>query len=163
MVDVFDRATMGGTGIGGLTWDYVNRLKDTTSMNVLVKGIVTAEDAQRCLEHGADGIIVSNHGGRADETLRGSIESLPEVVAAVGGRVPVICDSGFRRGTDIFKALAFGADAVGIGRPYLWGLGAFGQPGVERALDILTRELRIVMQQMGTTSLAAISRNSLQL
>ena len=163
MVDVFDRATMGGTGISGLTWDYVNRLKDTTSMNVLVKGIVTAEDAQRCLEHGADGIIVSNHGGRADETLRGSIESLPEVVAAVGGRVPVICDSGFRRGTDIFKALAFGADAVGIGRPYLWGLGAFGQPGVERALDILTRELRIVMQQMGTTSLAAISRNSLQL
>jgi isopentenyl diphosphate isomerase/L-lactate dehydrogenase-like FMN-dependent dehydrogenase len=163
MVDVFDRAKMGGTGIAGLTWDYVKRLKDATSMKVLVKGIVTAEDAHRCLAQGADGIIVSNHGGRADETLRASIESLPEVVAAVGGRVPVIVDSGFRRGTDIFKALALGATAVGIGRPYLWGLGAFGQSGVERALDILTRELRIVMQQMGATNLAAISRNSLQM
>ena len=163
MVDVFDRQRMGGTGIAGLTWDYVDRLKDATSMKVLVKGIVTAEDAERCLEHGADGIVVSNHGGRADETLRASIDSLPEVVAAVGGRVPVIVDSGFRRGTDIFKALALGADAVGIGRPYLWGLGAFGQPGVERALDILTRELRIVMQQMGATSLATISGQSLQL
>ena len=162
MVDAYE-GRLGGTGVVGLTWDYVDRLKDTTSMKVLVKGIVTAEDAQRCIEHGADGIIVSNHGGRADETLRGSIESLPEVIEAVGGRVPVIVDSGFRRGTDIFKALALGADAVGIGRPYLWGLGAYGQPGVERALDILTRELRIVMQQMGATSIAAINRDSLQI
>jgi 4-hydroxymandelate oxidase len=162
MVDGYE-GRVGGTSVAGLTWDYVDRLKDATSMNVLVKGIVTAEDAQRCLEHGADGIIVSNHGGRADETLRGTIESLPEIVQAIGGRVPVIVDSGFRRGTDIFKALALGADAVGIGRPYLWGLGAFGQPGVERAIDILTRELRIVMQQMGAPSLAAISRDSLQL
>jgi isopentenyl diphosphate isomerase/L-lactate dehydrogenase-like FMN-dependent dehydrogenase len=106
---------------------------------------------------------VSNHGGRSDESLVGTIESLPEVVAAVRGRIPVFCDSGFRRGTDVFKALALGATAVGIGRPYIWGLGAFGQPGVERVIDILTRELRIVMQQMGTASLAKISRASLRL
>ena len=85
------------------------------------------------------------------------------MVGAVRGRIPVFCDSGFRRGTDIFKALALGATAVGVGRPYIWGLGAFGQPGVERVIDILTRELRIVMQQMGATSLAKISRSSLQM
>jgi isopentenyl diphosphate isomerase/L-lactate dehydrogenase-like FMN-dependent dehydrogenase len=132
-------------------------------MKVLVKGVVTREDAARALAHGADGIIVSNHGGRADETLRGSIDSLPEVLEAVNGRVPVVLDSGVRRGTDVFKALALGATAVGIGRPYIWGLGAFGQPGVERVLDILNRELEIVMKQMGTTSLAKITRSSLQI
>lgn len=163
MFEDVDLDAMGPMGIGGLTWEYVDRLKDATTMKVLVKGIVTGEDASLCLEHGADGVIVSNHGGRADETLRGSIESLPEVVAAVNGRVPVLCDSGFRRGTDIFKALALGADAICVGRPYIWGLGAFGQAGVERALDILARELRIVMMQMGTTSLAKITRKSLQL
>lgn len=144
-------------GILGFTWDYVDRLKDATSMNVLVKGIVTPEDAELAIEHGADGIIVSNHGGRASSSNRSTIEALPGIVAAVRGRVPVIVDSGFRRGTDIFKALAIGADAVNIGRPYLWGLGAFGQPGVERVLQLLQRELRIVMQQMGTPSLADIS------
>jgi 4-hydroxymandelate oxidase len=161
MFDGVDLATM-RMGIAGMTWDYVEKLKGATSMKVLVKGIVTAEDAARCVEHGADGILVSNHGGRADETLVGAIESLPEVVGAVRGRIPVFCDSGFRRGTDIFKALALGATAVGVGRPYIWGLGAFGQPGVERVVDILTRELRIVMQQMGATSLAKISRTSLR-
>jgi isopentenyl diphosphate isomerase/L-lactate dehydrogenase-like FMN-dependent dehydrogenase len=150
-------------GVAGLTWDYVDKLKHATTMKVLVKGIVTREDAARCLAHGADGIIVSNHGGRADETLRATIESLPEVLEAVNGRVPVIVDSGFRRGTDVFKALALGATAVGVGRPYIWGLGAFGQAGVERVLDILVRELRIVMMQMGATSLDKISRSSLQL
>jgi isopentenyl diphosphate isomerase/L-lactate dehydrogenase-like FMN-dependent dehydrogenase len=162
---MFDGVDMTGTtmGITGLTWDYVKRLKDATSMKVLVKGVVTGEDAELSLSHCADGVIVSNHGGRADESLRGTIESLPEVVAAVRGRAPVIVDSGFRRGTDIFKALALGADAVGVGRPYIWGLGAFGQPGVERVLDILVRELRIVMQQMGATSIGAISRDSLQM
>ncbi len=150
-------------GIGGLTWDYVRRLKDTTSMPVLLKGIVTAEDAQRALEHGADGLIVSNHGGRTEVSGRSTIESLSEVLGAVAGRVPVLIDSGFRRGTDVFKALALGADAVCIGRPYLWGLGAFGQPGVERVLELLDRELRIVMQQMGATRLAEINRSSLQM
>ena len=150
-------------GLGTLTWSYIDQLKKATTMKVLIKGIVTREDAARCLEHGADGIIVSNHGGRADETGRGAIESLPEVLAAVRGRVPVFVDSGFRRGTDIFKALALGATAVGVGRPYIWGLGSFGQEGVEKVIDILTRELRIVMMQMGTTSLAKISRTSLEL
>jgi 4-hydroxymandelate oxidase len=162
MFDGVDLSTM-RMGIAGMTWDYVEKLKSATSMKVLVKGIVTAEDAARCIERGADGILVSNHGGRADETLVGAIDSLPEVVGAVRGRIPVFCDSGFRRGTDIFKALALGATAVGVGRPYIWGLGAFGQPGVERVIDILTRELRIAMQQMGATSLAKISRSSLQL
>jgi len=150
-------------GLAGLTWDYVERLKGATKMKVLLKGIQTREDAARCLEHGADGIVVSNHGGRADETLRGAIDCLPEVVEAVGGRVPVFVDGGFRRGTDVFKALAMGASAVGIGRPYIWGLGSFGQPGVERVLDILNRELRIVMTQMGAATIADISRSSLEL
>jgi 4-hydroxymandelate oxidase len=162
---MFDGVDLKGVNmtVAGLTWDYVDKLKHATTMKVLVKGVVTREDAARALAHGADGIIVSNHGGRADETLRGTIESLPEVLEAVNGRVPVVLDSGVRRGTDAFKALALGATAVGIGRPYIWGLGAFGQPGVERVLDILNRELEIVMKQMGTTSLAKISRGSLQL
>lgn len=163
MFDGVEIDSMGGMSVAGLTWDYVDRLKDATSMKVLVKGIVTAEDAQRCLDHGADGIVVSNHGGRADESLRGSIDSLRDVLGAVGGRVPVLCDSGFRRGTDVFKALALGATAVGVGRPYIWGLGAFGEEGVERALALLSRELNIVMAQMGTTKLSEITPSSLYL
>ena len=102
---------------------------------------------------GFDGILVSNHGGRATETLRSTLESLPEVVSAAGNRVPVFVDSGFRRGTDVFKALALGAKAVGVGRPILWGLGAFGQPGVERVLAILRAETRNAMAQLGAPSL----------
>jgi isopentenyl diphosphate isomerase/L-lactate dehydrogenase-like FMN-dependent dehydrogenase len=142
-----------------LNWDYVDRLRDSTSMKLLIKGIVTAEDAYLAVDHGVDGIIVSNHGGRSEDSGRSTIESLPEVVDAVAGRIPVIIDSGFRRGTDIFKALAIGADAIAIGKPYLWGLGSFGQAGVEAVLDILTRELEIVMRQAGTPRIADISRN----
>ncbi len=149
-------------GLGGLTWSYIERLKGATQMKVLLKGIQTREDALLCLQHGVDGIVVSNHGGRADETLRGTLDCLPEVLEAVGGRIPVFVDGGFRRGTDIFKALALGATAVGIGRPYIWGLGSFGAQGVERVLDILTRELRIVMTQMGAAKIADISRTSIQ-
>jgi len=141
-----------------MDWDFVDRLKDSTSMRLLLKGIVTAEDAGLAVEHGVDGIIVSNHGGRAEDSGRSTIESLAEVVDAVDRRMPVIVDSGFRRGTDIFKALALGADAIAIGRPYLWGLGAFGQEGVETVLDILARELQIVMRQAGTTRIGKISR-----
>ncbi len=140
-------------------WDYVNRLRDATSMRIVLKGIVAAEDAQLAVEHGIDGIIVSNHGGRAEDSGRGTIDSLPEVVDAVDGRMPVIVDGGFRRGTDIFKALALGADAVAIGRPYIWGLSAFGQEGVETVLDILKRELEIVMMQARTTRIADINRD----
>jgi len=141
----------------GLTWDYVRQVQDHTSMKVLIKGIVTAEDAALAVERGLDGIIVSNHGGRAEESLRSTIESLPEIVNAVRGRIAVLVDSGFRRGTDFFKALAIGADAVCIGRPYLWGLASFGQAGVEAVLDILRKELEIVMRQMGTTSIEQIT------
>lgn len=134
------------------TWEFVRRLKDTTNMKVLVKGIVRGDDARRCIASGADGIIVSNHGGRATASGRATITALPEVLGAVGGRMPVLIDSGFRRGTDILKALALGATAVCIGRPYLWGLAAFGQEGVERVLDILRTELRIAMQLSGVPS-----------
>ncbi|MDH4107584.1 MAG: alpha-hydroxy-acid oxidizing protein [Gammaproteobacteria bacterium] len=139
-----------------LTWEFVDRLRNATDLKVLVKGIVTAEDAELCIRHGVDGIIVSNHGGRADDSGRGAIESLEEVAGAVQARVTLLMDSGIRRGTDILKALALGADAVCIGRPYIWGLGAFGQAGVDRALEILTNELRTAMEYAGTPALAAI-------
>jgi 4-hydroxymandelate oxidase len=141
-----------------LTWDYLKRLRDLVSVKLLVKGIVTGEDAALCVTHGADGVIISNHGGRNEETLRSTIECLPEVVAAVAGRVPVLIDGGIRRGTDIFKALALGATAVGIGRPQAWGLAAFGQQGVEAVTDILKKEVRLIMRQAGTASIAAITR-----
>jgi 4-hydroxymandelate oxidase len=139
------------------TWAYVDRLKKLTRMKVLLKGIDSAEDAGLAVEHGVDGLVVSNHGGRATETLRATIDCLPEVVEAVRGRIPVCVDGGFRRGTDIYKALASGARAVGIGRPYIWGLSAFGQEGIERVLDILRAELTLTMRQMGTPSIRDIT------
>ena len=142
-----------------MDWDYVKRLRDTMTVKLFLKGIVTREDAQLAVEHGVDGLMVSNHGGRAEETLRSTIESLPEVIEGVAGKIPVIVDGGVRRGTDIFKALALGATAVGIGRPHAWGLAAFGQPGVEAVLEILRRELRTIMRQAGTTSVDKITRN----
>jgi isopentenyl diphosphate isomerase/L-lactate dehydrogenase-like FMN-dependent dehydrogenase len=140
------------------TWDWVERLKKMTSMKIVIKGIETAEDARLAREHGADGILVSNHGGRAAETLRATIDAVPEVVDAVDNRIPVLVDGGVRRGSDVFKALAYGARAVGIGRPYTWGLTAFGQEGVERVLDILNAELTLTMRQSGTPALSKITR-----
>src|SRR5712691_1257017 len=142
-----------------MNWDFVKRLRDTVTVKLLLKGIVTREDAQLAVEHGVDGLMVSNHGGRAEETLRPTIESLPEVIEGVAGKIPVIVGGGIRRGTDIFKALALGASAVGIGRPHAWGLAAFGQPGVEAVLEILRRELRTIMRQAGTISVDKITRN----
>ena len=142
-----------------MNWDFVKRLRDAVTVKLLIKGIVTREDAQLAVEHGVDGLMVSNHGGRAEETLRPTIESLPEVIEGVFGKIPVIVDGGIRRGTDVFKALAFGASAVGIGRPHAWGLAAFGQPGVEAVLEILRRELRTIMRQAGTISVDKITRN----
>lgn len=136
-----------------MTWDFVKRLRDTTSMKIVLKGILTAEDAALAVQHGVDGIIVSNHGGRGEDSGRGAIDALPEVIEAVKGRLPVLVDSGFRRGADVVKALAMGARAVCIGRPYLWGLGAFGQAGVERVLELLRIETRAVMQQCGARSI----------
>jgi isopentenyl diphosphate isomerase/L-lactate dehydrogenase-like FMN-dependent dehydrogenase len=141
-----------------LDWAFFDRLRKRWKGKLLLKGLDTREDARLSLEHGVDGILVSNHGGRATETGRATIEALPEVVAAVGGRIPVFVDGGFRRGTDVFKALALGAKAVGIGRPMLWGLGSFGQAGVERVLEIMQGELKLVMANCGTQSIAQISR-----
>jgi isopentenyl diphosphate isomerase/L-lactate dehydrogenase-like FMN-dependent dehydrogenase len=120
---------------------------------------VTREDAELAVQHGVDGLFVSNHGGRAENSLRATVTSLPEVVQGTGGTIPVICDGGFRRGTDIFKAMALGASSIGIGRPYIWGLGAFGQEGVETVLALLRHEFELVMRQAGTTTVGAISRD----
>lgn len=139
------------------TWDLMKRLKDTTKMKLVLKGIVTREDAQLAVENGVDGLIVSNHGGRAEDSLRPTIESLVEVLEGAAGKIPVLVDGGIRRGTDAFKALALGATAVGIGRPYIWGLASFGQAGVETVLEILRRELQTIMRQAGTPSLDKIT------
>ena len=144
-----------------LTWPFIERLRDMTKAKLLLKGIVTHEDASRALAAGIDGLIVSNHGGRAEESGRATIDSLPEVVEAVRGRIPVLVDGGVRRGNDVFKALARGATAVCIGRPYVWGLAAFGQPGVERVLDLLRAELVRTMQLAGTPSIKAIGPTSI--
>jgi len=159
MFDGLDLSKVTAAQPANLSWDFVKRLRDTVTVKLLLKGIVTREDAQLAVEHGVDGLIVSNHGGRSEETLRPTIDSLPEVIEAAAGRIPVIVDGGVRRGTDIFKALALGASAVGMGRPYAWGLAAFGQPGVEAVLEILRRELRTIMRQAGTTSVDKITRN----
>ena len=139
------------------TWATFDRLKKLTSMKVMLKGLDSAEDAELAVRHGVDGIIVSNHGGRATETLRATIDCLPEVVAAVRGLVPVFVDGGVRHGTDIYKAVASGARGVGIGRPYIWGLSAFGQDGIERVLEILRAELTMTMKQMGTPTIKDVS------
>jgi 4-hydroxymandelate oxidase len=144
--------------IGTPTWDFVKRLRDATTMKVFIKGIVTRDDAEIAVHNGVNGMFVSNHGGRAENSTRATIASLPEVVEGVRGRVPVILDGGIRRGTDVFKALALGATATGIGRPYIWGLASFGQEGVETVLALLRRETEMVMRQAGTTSVNAITR-----
>jgi len=162
MFDDLELKTITSPLADNLTWDFVRKVKDTTSMKVILKGIVTAEDAILSLQYGADGVLVSNHGGRGEESGRSTIEALPEVVEVIGGKVPVLVDSGFRRGSDIFKGIALGADAVCVGRPYVWGLAAFGQPGVERALEILTTELEITMRSMGASTIQSMKRGFVQ-
>jgi 4-hydroxymandelate oxidase len=140
----------------GMTWEFVDRLRGTVKGKLVLKGIMTGDDASEALRHGVDAIIVSNHGGRAEASGQSTLGVLPEVVRAVNGRVPVMIDGGVRRGTDVFKALALGASAVGIGRPYCWGLAAFGQPGVERVLELVDDEFVIIMRQAGTLQVSAI-------
>lgn len=148
------------TGNPSLNWNDIARIrKMMSSAKLIIKGIETREDAQLCREYGVDGLVVSNHGGRAEESGRGTIECLPEVMEGAAG-LPVFIDGGFRRGTDVFKALALGAKAVFIGRPYVWGLAAFGQPGVEQVIDLLRVELELVMKQCGVTALRQISQAS---
>jgi 4-hydroxymandelate oxidase len=132
-----------------MTWDYLKRLRDITKMKVAIKGLLAFEDAKLAADYGYDAVIVSNHGARSEDSGRSTIDALPEIVEAVNGRIPILVDSGFRRGTDICKALCMGATAVGVGRPYIWGLGAFGQAGVERVLELLRAELMGIMQQVG--------------
>jgi len=163
--DVHERPMYDGINMTGVStqnpamdWAFVDRIRKFWKGKFFIKGIDSRDDARLAVEHGLDGILVSNHGGRSTETSRGTIEALPEVVAEVGNRVPVFVDGGIRRGTDAFKALALGAKAVGIGRPYLWGLGAFGQAGVDRVIEILQGELKLVMGNCGTQTVADINR-----
>jgi isopentenyl diphosphate isomerase/L-lactate dehydrogenase-like FMN-dependent dehydrogenase len=156
--DGIDLSQMRGSGeSNNLTWDAVKRMRDLTGMKIILKGIVTAEDAELAVQNGLDGLLVSNHGGRGEDNGRSTIEALPEIITAAAGRIPVLVDSGFRRGTDVVKALAMGAQAVGIARPYLWGLGAFGQEGVERVLDLLRTETRAAMQQCGVRTVKELT------
>jgi len=142
----------------GLTWSHLERVRRGFKGPLLMKGIQTAEDAKLSLEHGADGIVVSNHGGRALDYGPSTLEVLTEVVDAVNGRIPVLIDSGFRRGADVFKALALGAKAVLLGRATRWGLGAFGPAGVQRVLEIVQEELVATMRRAGRPTLASIDR-----
>jgi 4-hydroxymandelate oxidase len=156
--DGIDLSGIKGSGeSSNLNWDEVKRMRDVTQMKIMLKGIVTADDAELAVQNGIDGILVSNHGGRGEDNGRSTIDALPEIIAAVKGRIPVIVDSGFRRGTDAVKALAMGAQAVGVGRPYLWGLGAFGQEGVEKVLEIVRTETKAAMQQCGARSVKELN------
>jgi len=153
MYDGVDLSGLTNFQSSAMTWDFFKRLRDTTKMKIVIKGILAHEDAKLAADAGIDAIIVSNHGARSEDSGRSTIDALPEIIEAVGGRMPVLIDSGFRRGTDIAKALCMGAQGVCIGRPYIWGLGAFGQPGVERVLELLRIELRVIMQQIGAPSI----------
>jgi 4-hydroxymandelate oxidase len=149
MYQGIDLSGMKNTQSSAMTWEFIKRMRDTTKMKIVLKGILAYEDAVLAADAGVDGIIVSNHGGRSEDSGRSTIDALPEIVEAVKGRMPILVDSGFRRGTDIVKALCMGATAVCVGRPYIWGLGAFGQPGVERVLELMREELYGAMQQVG--------------
>ncbi len=142
-----------------MDWAFVDRVRKVWKGKFMTKGMDTREDARLCVEHGLDGMLVSNHGGRSTETMRATLEALPEIVDEVGSRIPVFVDGGFRRGTDVFKALAIGAKGVGIGRPMLWGLGAFGEEGVARVIEILQGELKLAMGNCGTRTVADITRD----
>jgi isopentenyl diphosphate isomerase/L-lactate dehydrogenase-like FMN-dependent dehydrogenase len=144
------------------TWDALQQLQDLSSVPLLIKGVMTASDARICVDRGFDGIVVSNHGGRSMDYVPSTLEVLEEIVQEVGGAIPVLIDSGFRRGSDVFKALALGADAVCFGRAPRWGLGAFGPAGAERVLQILQNELREAMASTGRQNLAAIDRTTIR-
>lgn len=140
----------------GLTWADFEWLKSITKLPVLPKGIMTGDDAEIAIQSGADGVVVSNHGARSLDTLPATIDVLPEVADAVGRRVPILMDGGIRRGTDIVKALALGAQAVMVGRPYLYGLAVDGAAGVQRVLEILRTELEMAMALAGKPTIASL-------
>jgi 4-hydroxymandelate oxidase len=142
----------------GMTWDYIGWLRGAANLPVILKGILAPQDAKTAIERGASAIVVSNHGGRQLDGAIATLDALPDVVEAVGGEIPVLMDGGIRRGSDILKALALGAKAILVGRPPLWGLGAFGQAGVERVLFLLAAELKLDMALSGKPKLDAIDR-----
>ena len=141
------------------TWDTLQQLREVAKIPVVVKGVLTSEDTDRAVKHGMSAVIVSNHGARQLDQTGSTIRALPECVQAAGGKIPVLVDGGFRRGTDVFKALALGASAVGVGRPYLWGLASFGQRGVEQVMKILQAELAADMGMAGTGKVSQIDRS----
>ena len=144
-----------------INWDTISWIRSFSKIPVILKGILNGEDARLAADMGVAGVLVSNHGGRNLDTVPATIEALPRVIAAVEDRIPILLDGGVRRGTDVVKALALGAKAVLIGRPFLWGLAAEGAPGVERVVAILRAELEVAMRLCGVTSLAGINRNAL--
>ncbi|MCA9865843.1 MAG: alpha-hydroxy-acid oxidizing protein [Anaerolineae bacterium] len=144
-----------------LSWKDVTWLCGLTKLPVLLKGIVHPDDARLAVEHGAAGVFVSNHGGRQLDTAPATVEALPEIVAAVDGRIEVLVDGGIRRGTDVVKALAYGAQAVAVGRPVLWGLAAGGQRGVEHVLELLRAEVDLAMGLCGCASVGEIDEDIL--
>jgi isopentenyl diphosphate isomerase/L-lactate dehydrogenase-like FMN-dependent dehydrogenase len=153
MYNTLDLSGLKNLQSSAMTWDFFKRLRDTTKMKIVIKGILSYEDAVIAADNGIDAIIVSNHGARSEDSGRSTIDALPEIVEAVKGRMPILVDSGFRRGSDVIKALCMGATAVGVGRPYIWGLGAFGQAGVERVLELLRIETLAMLQQMGAPTI----------
>jgi isopentenyl diphosphate isomerase/L-lactate dehydrogenase-like FMN-dependent dehydrogenase len=142
-----------------LNWDFLRRIRDMWPRTLIVKGVLHPDDAVKAAEFGADGVIVSNHGGIANDAGIAPIDALPAVVAAAGERITIIVDSGFRRGSDVLKGLALGADAVIIGRATLYGVSAAGEPGASRALEIFEAEIRRTMAVMGLPDLQSITRD----
>lgn len=140
-------------------WKDLEWLRGLSRLPLLVKGIMTAEDAEEAIRSGVSGIVISNHGGRSLDSVPATAEVFPEIAERVGGRVPLFVDGGIRRGTDVLKALAWGASAVLIGRPYVYALAAAGAAGMARAVEILTTELKMAMALTGRTSLRAIDRS----
>ena len=146
-----------------LNWDFLRRIRDMWPRTLIVKGVLHPDDAVMAADCGADGVIVSNHGGIANDAAIAPIDALPAIVAAAGERMTIIVDSGFRRGSDVLKGLALGADAVIIGRATLYGLAAAGEAGATRALDILDAEIRRTMGVMGVTDIASLTRDHIVL
>jgi 4-hydroxymandelate oxidase len=144
-----------------INFDDIRRLRDQVKGKLVVKGIMHPDDALSCLDAGADGILVSNHGGRIDSGGLGTLDALPRIADAVQGRMAVFLDGGVRRGTDVYKAMAMGADAVGFGRPYLWGLAAFGAEGVTRCVQLVQAELHRAMVQAGVSSMEEVTSETL--
>ena len=145
------------------TWDTVRQLRDMTDLPILIKGVLTGEDTEKCVRYGMSAVVVSNHGSRQLDHVGGTIEALPECVQAANRKIPVLIDGGFRRGTDILKALALGATAVGIARPYLWGMTCFGQRGVSRILELLRVALALDMGMTGVANISEIDRKLIRI